>query len=219
MENENIKQTKNTKPKKVGFKTLGIVLIIFGILFLLQILFKIDILRYMLMAWPALLIFLGIEIIFADFKGEVKVSVGSIFIVMLLICISFIFGACNIFFNEVMYTDEFMNSIVDRNYSYYLGDEDVNINNYTDKLINLKIIESDVDYNTVYVNLEYNFSKNNISNIFTALNNDFIDETVRRSGALDIYGISDNINGVNMTVVTNSKDKVKTSGNIIVLEN
>ena len=68
---ENIKE----KPKKIGIKTLGIVLIIFGILFLIQVMFNIDILRYIVLAWPTLLIILGIEILVESKKSEIKISI------------------------------------------------------------------------------------------------------------------------------------------------
>ena len=75
------------KGRKVGTFTTGIVLIIFGILFLLRLTaFNVD---YLLIAslWPLVLILLGIEIIMAYLANKEEImryDFGAIILVILL---------------------------------------------------------------------------------------------------------------------------------------
>ena len=97
MENEDKEKKQVKKIRKIGFNTLGIMLILFGIVLTLQTIFKFDILRHLLMLWPIIIVLLGIEVIYYSRKNDVdaKISIGSIICIFTLLFISFIFGMLN----------------------------------------------------------------------------------------------------------------------------
>lgn len=207
------------KNKKVGFKTLGVCLILFGILFFIQVIFKVNILRYILIAWPVILVALGAEIIITDIKSEVKISIFSIFLIMILIVSSFGFGALNVLLNEILYTDEYIQSISDNDFTYRISEDvpTININNYSEKIVNLKIVENDSSDPKLHINIKYRIGKNNISNILSRLDDDFYKNCSIKDG-IDIYNIKDNIESVNLIIVTDDISKVKTSGKIEIVK-
>ena len=54
---------ENKKKRLIGRTTFGISLILLGITIALQTILPIDLLRYVLMAWPLIIISIGIEIL------------------------------------------------------------------------------------------------------------------------------------------------------------
>lgn len=75
------------KTRKVGTFTLGAVLIVFGILFLLHAI-NISISYELIMKlWPSIFIFLGVEVLFSYFQdkeGKITYDGGAIAIMILL---------------------------------------------------------------------------------------------------------------------------------------
>ena len=63
---------ENKKRKIIGRTTFGIALILFGISLVIQTLFTLDILKYILMLWPLIIISLGIEIIYYSNKNDIE---------------------------------------------------------------------------------------------------------------------------------------------------
>ncbi|MEG2956499.1 MAG: hypothetical protein RR922_06630, partial [Clostridia bacterium] len=47
--------------KRIGTMTFGVTLIIFGIILLIQMCIKVDIIKYIMMLWPAIFIAIGVE--------------------------------------------------------------------------------------------------------------------------------------------------------------
>ena len=73
--------------RRVGTFTAGIVLIMFGILFLLRLVFTIINFSLILSLWPIILILLGIEIIIAyviNTEDQMRYDAGAIFLVIIL---------------------------------------------------------------------------------------------------------------------------------------
>lgn len=54
--------------RKVGTITLGAMLILFGVLFLLRIFFEYISYEFVFRLWPVIFIFLGLEILYANFR-------------------------------------------------------------------------------------------------------------------------------------------------------
>jgi uncharacterized membrane protein HdeD (DUF308 family) len=75
------------KGRRVGTLTAGIVLVVFGILFLIRIVFPGFELKTIVSLWPLILVFLGIEMIAAymvNKEERIKYDGGAILLVILL---------------------------------------------------------------------------------------------------------------------------------------
>lgn len=76
------------KTKRVGSMTCGILLIVFGILFVIKIFVPMISYEVILRLWPIVLISLGIEILLSNRKSSedviIKYDGGAIFITILL---------------------------------------------------------------------------------------------------------------------------------------
>lgn len=79
------------RSRRVGSITCGIVLIVFGILFLLHMMLPVISYTFIFRFWPLILVFLGLEIIIANTrKGEnmMKYDIGAIFLIIVLAAFS-----------------------------------------------------------------------------------------------------------------------------------
>ena len=75
------------KGRRVGTFTAGIVLIMFGVMFLLRTIFPIINFTLILSLWPLILVFLGIEIIVAyiiNKEEQMKYDASAIVLVIIL---------------------------------------------------------------------------------------------------------------------------------------
>lgn len=75
------------KGRRVGTFTAGIVLIIFGVMFLLRLIFKFINFSIILSLWPLILVFLGIEIIVAyiiNKEEKIKYDASAIVLIIIL---------------------------------------------------------------------------------------------------------------------------------------
>ena len=88
------------KGRRVGTLTAGIVLIVFGLLFLLRILLPVIDYKLILSLWPLILIFLGIEILVSYIvnKDNVMKYDGGAIIIILLVSFFSMCMACAEFF-------------------------------------------------------------------------------------------------------------------------
>lgn len=76
------------KTHRVGTMTLGISLVIIGALFLLHIVFPAISYTLIFRLWPLILVALGAEVLFANFRAEkvdFRFDFGSVILLMLLI--------------------------------------------------------------------------------------------------------------------------------------
>ncbi|MEG0073720.1 MAG: hypothetical protein RR751_04415, partial [Clostridia bacterium] len=60
--------------KRIGTMTFGVTLIIFGIILLIQMCIKVDIIKYVMMLWPAIFIAIGVETIYLSTKKNIKLK-------------------------------------------------------------------------------------------------------------------------------------------------
>lgn len=84
------------RTRRVGSFTCGVLLILFGVLFILHMLVPAVTYGFIFRLWPVILIFLGVEIIFSNLKVteiEMKYDLGAIVLIMLLTLFSMVMGA------------------------------------------------------------------------------------------------------------------------------
>ncbi|CAB1246346.1 LiaI-LiaF-like domain-containing protein [Clostridium sp. MT-14] len=82
--------------RRVGTLTSGIMLVIFGTMFLISSLFKMIDYRFIMSFWPVILISIGIEIIVSyiiNKKEKMMYDAGAIIIVIVLCIFAMIMGA------------------------------------------------------------------------------------------------------------------------------
>ena len=110
---------ENNKPIRIGKITFGVILILIGISVFIQTLTNLDILRYILMLTPLVLVLLGIELLIYRNKENIKYDiVGTIFI-FFIIGIVGIFSIINYGVNKFIYNDEFRQAISEHNSNCY----------------------------------------------------------------------------------------------------
>lgn len=102
---------EKSKQTRVGKFTFGIILILSGIMIFIQTVCNLDILRYVLMLWPLVLICLGIEILVYANKENVKYDfLGGIF-TLIIIAIVLCFSIANYGVNKILYNEEFQETV------------------------------------------------------------------------------------------------------------
>lgn len=77
---------------RVGTITLGISLVVFGILFLLHLFLPALNYQMIFHLWPCIFIFLGIEVLLGSRHSQFKLDKGAIFLVMVLALFAMIMG-------------------------------------------------------------------------------------------------------------------------------
>ncbi len=232
--NDNINvQTEKKKVRKIGRLTFGITLILVGLSVVIQTFLPIEIFRYILMLWPLVFISIGIEVIYFSKKEEIKYDGVGIFLVFVVLFFGTIFGAINYGVNKVLYNDNMKNYIAEElndsvvNYTF---SPKIKINNYSDKKIDVEIIEQEDIQNTKviakatyigsdklnmlsYIREEYNLH----SIIDYTLFEDYEytkKESKENQDIIEISNIPSFIENLKIKVITNNKDNVKLEGNI-----
>ncbi len=92
-----------SKGRRVGTLTSGVVLVVFGVLFLLKN--AVPGLNYwmLLSYWPAILVMMGLELLLCHFLGKeekLRIDVGSVFIMLLLTGMAFFLAAVQFCFEH-----------------------------------------------------------------------------------------------------------------------
>lgn len=232
--NDNINvQTEKKKVRKIGRLTFGITLILVGLSVVIQTFLPIEIFRYILMLWPLVFISIGIEVIYFSKREEIKYDGVGIFLIFVVLFFGTIFGAVNYGVNKVLYNDNMKNYIAEElndsvvNYTF---SPKIKINNYSDKKIDVEIIEQEDIQNTKviakatyigsdklnmlsYIREEYNLH----SIIDYTLFEDYEytkKESKENQDIIEISNIPSFIENLKIKVITNNKDNVKLEGNI-----
>ena len=92
------------RTRRVGTITCGIILIAFGVLFLLHMLFPAVTYEIIFWLWPLILILLGTEIILSNIKATesaMKYDVGAVFLVIILAFFSMGMGLVEFCMNHI----------------------------------------------------------------------------------------------------------------------
>ena len=78
-------ETIEKRTRRVGTVTIGVSMVVFGVMFLLSSVFELVSYGTVFALWPLILILLGIELLIASFfKGKLVYDKGSIFITILM---------------------------------------------------------------------------------------------------------------------------------------
>ena len=226
-------QTEKKKVRKIGRLTFGITLILVGLSVVIQTFLPIEIFRYILMLWPLVFISIGIEVIYFSKREEIKYDGVGIFLIFVVLFFGTIFGAINYGVNKILYNDNMKNYIAEElndsvvNYTF---SPKIKINNYSDKKIDVEIIEQEDIQNTKviakatyigsdklnmlsYIREEYNLH----SIIDYTLFEDYEytkKESKENQDIIEISNIPSFIENLKIKVITNNKDNVKLEGNI-----
>ena len=226
-------QTEKKKVRKIGRLTFGITLILVGLSVVIQTFLPIEIFRYILMLWPLVFISIGIEVIYFSKREEIKYDGVGIFLIFVVLFFGTIFGAVNYGVNKVLYNDNMKNYIAEElndsvvNYTF---SPKIKTKNYSDKKIDVEIIEQEDIQNTKviakatyigsdklnmlsYIREEYNLH----SIIDYTLFEDYEytkKESKENQDIIEISNIPSFIENLKIKVITNNKDNVKLEGNI-----
>ena len=104
-ENKEVTEKKDTtKTRRVGTISVGLSMVVFGIMFLLCSVFGILSYRTVFAMWPAILVVLGLEILIYSFwKGKLVYDKGSVFIMILMLFLSAGMAAADVCFKLADY--------------------------------------------------------------------------------------------------------------------
>lgn len=214
---------ENKKRKIIGRTTFGIALILFGISLVIQTLFTLDILKYVLMLWPLIIISLGIEIIYYSNKNdiEVKYDFWGIILTGIVVFFGIIFSLFNYGVNKILYNDDVIQYLQTPNEDYidYSFDSKLKITNMDDSTINIKIIEDEQCTETKVV-MKYTLIPKTTDNVLALFENadslynyidiDNLDSDI---ATLDILDIPSTFENIEIVINTSSKDNILLNGN------
>ena len=213
---------ENKKTKIIGRITFGIALVLFGISLVVQTLFTIDILRYVLMLWPLIIISIGIEIIYYSNKSDVEIKYDFLGIILtgLIIFFGIIFSLFNYGINKILYNDDVKEYLQQSNEDYinYTFDSNLAITNMDETPVNIHIIE-DSEYHETKVVIKYNKKAKETDNILELFENgdslynyvdvDNLDSDI---ATLEILDIPNTFENVEIVIHTSSKDNISLNG-------
>lgn len=214
---------ENKKRKIIGRTTFGIALVLFGISLVIQTLFSLDILRYVLMLWPLIIISLGIEIIYYSNKNdiEVKYDFWGIILTGIVVFFGIIFSLFNYGVNKILYNDDVIQYLQTPNEDYidYSFDSKLKITNMDDSTINIKIIEDEQCTETKVV-MKYTLIPKTTDNVLALFENadslynyidiDNLDSDI---ATLEILDIPSTFEDTEIVIHTSSKDNILLTGN------
>ena len=214
---------ENKKRKIIGRTTFGIALILFGISLVIQTLFTLDILKYVLMLWPLIIISLGIEIIYYSNKNdiEIKYDFWGIILTGIVVFFGIIFSLFNYGVNKVLYNDNVIQYLQTPNEDYidYSFDSKLKITNMDDSTINIKIIEDEQCTETKVV-MKYTLIPKTTDNVLALFENadslynyidiDNLDSDI---ATLEILDIPSTFENTEIVIHTSSKDNILLNGN------
>lgn len=83
------------KGRRVGTFTSGVILVVFGVMFLIHSMFKNISYELIISLWPVILIFIGVEVIIAyslNKEEKIRYDTGAIVIVMVLCIFAMVMG-------------------------------------------------------------------------------------------------------------------------------
>lgn len=204
---------ENKKQIRIGKVTFGVVLILVGIIIFIQTILSLNILRYVLMLWPLVLIILGIEILVYRNKENIKYDIwGSIFTLIIIGIVS-LFSIVNYGVNKILYDKDIKSAIINyraQDEKTLIFNDKVTLNNVeSNEKIKIKINEiPSTDYTKVNIklsidssNLEKNFK------IFDTYVYDYfyINEETSEINLLDTF---DEYDKIEISIITPNKENI-----------
>lgn len=201
---------ENKKQIRIGKVTFGVVLILVGIMIFVQTLTSLDILRYVFMLWPLVLIILGIEILIYRDKENVKYDIwGGIFTVIIVGTVS-IFSMFNYGINKILYDEDIKSAIIEyteHTEATYSFNDKVTFNNILDNdKIKFKINEIPTS-NETSVNIKVNNKENKKLKFKDISVKDFINVNTKESQITLLDSFKD-FESIEITIVTSNKENI-----------
>lgn len=214
---------ENKKRKIIGRTTFGIALVLFGISLVIQTLFSLDILRYVLMLWPLIIISIGIEIIYYSNKNdiEIKYDFWGIILTGIVVFFGILFSLFNYGVNKVLYNKDVKEYVQTPHEDYidYSFDSKLKITNMDNTTINIKVMEDKQSTDTKVV-IKYTLLPKTTDNVLSLFENgdslynyidvDNLDSDV---ATLDILDIPSTFENIEIVINTSSKDNILLNGN------
>lgn len=209
------------KEKRVGTYTFGAMLILIGISVMIMTFTKLDLVKYILMLWPVVLIGFGIEIIYLNSKSDIKVKIDFASIVLMCAVLFFtgIFSLGNYFVNKVLYDEDVKSLLVDQyiNNSEYgkLMEKEVSIQTDEENKVEVTVVKNKDYQNSSYVrvrlkvNTDEQIKMTDAVNIKNEIYNGFTENTIY------LKDLPEFIEKVQVTVYTNSANHVEYDGDMI----
>ena len=209
------------KEKRVGTYTFGAMLILIGISVMIMTFTKLDLVKYILMLWPVVLIGFGIEIIYLNSKSDIKVKIDFASIVLMCAVLFFtgIFSLGNYFVNKVLYDEDVKSLLVDQyvNNSEYgkLMEKEVSIQTDKKNKVEVTVVENKDYQNSSYVrvrlkvNTDEQIKMTDAVNMKNEIYDDFTENTIY------LKDLPEFIEKVQVTVYTNSANNVEYDGDMI----
>lgn len=201
---------ENKKQIRIGKVTFGVVLILVGIMIFIQTLTSLDILRFVFMLWPLVLIILGIEILMYKDKENVKYDIwGGIFTVIIVGTVS-IFSMFNYGINKILYDEDIKSAIMEyteHTEATYSFNDKVTFNNILDNdKIKFKINEIPTS-NETSVNIKVNNKGNKKLKFKDISVRDFININTKESQITLLDSFKD-FESIEITIVTSNKENI-----------
>ena len=186
---------ENKKQIRIGKVTFGVVLILVGIMIFIQTLTSLDILRFVFMLWPLVLIILGIEILMYKDKENVKYDIwGGIFTVIIVGTVS-IFSMFNYGINKILYDEDIKSAIME----------------YTEHTEATYSFNDKVTFNNILDNDKINIKVNNKENKKLKFKDisvrDFININTKESQITLLDSFKD-FESIEITIVTSNKENI-----------
>lgn len=221
--NNNVQKNSEKKIKKVGRLTFGVTLVIAGIVILLQLVLKFDVIKYVTMSWPIILIILGIEVIYYSRKNDVniKYDVAGIILTFIVLFVSSIFSLVTFGIDKISKYDEskIVNEVLKNDYTMSFKNG-VEIDNLTDGKINVKKqIREDFEGTYVIANIDY---KDDFKPLVISVMNDNyslynmikLDENSKDFSKISIINMPNYVESIEFIITTSNENLIKISGNI-----
>lgn len=201
---------ENKKQIRIGKITFGVVLILVGIMIFVQTLTSLDILRYVFMLWPLVLIILGIEILIYRDKENVKYDIwGGIFTLIIVGTVS-IFSMINYGINKVLYDEDIKSAIIEYTEhveSTYSFNDKVTFNNVlNNNKIKFKINEIPTSNETSVI-IKVNNKENKKLKFKDISVGDFINVNTKESQITLLDSFKD-FESIEITIVTSNKENI-----------
>ena len=223
-----MEQVKNEENKKNVKRVGRVTLVLIGVLIILQLFLDIQIVKYVTMFWPVILIILGIEVIYYSKKEylDIKYDAAGIILTFIVLIVASIFSLITYGVDKITSynKDQVINNLVKENYNMSF-EKKVEVNNLTDAKINVKKqISSDFDGTYVIANIKFkDYTKTSliglINNEYSLYNMIRIDELSSDLSKLNIVNVPDYIDSIDFIITSSSDEMVKLEGNITEVKN
>lgn len=204
---------ENKKQIRIGRLTFGIILVLVGIMIFIQTIFGFNMLRYVFMLWPLVLIVLGIEILVYRNREDIKYDIWGGFFTLMIIGIVSIFSFINYGINKILYDKDIKNAVI----NYMSEDEEKvifndkvvlnNIQNNDKIAIKINEIPSE-EYITVNIKLKVDDS--NLEKKFRVFSTSIYDyfNINAQTNEITLLDTFDQYDKIEISIITPSKENI-----------